>query len=65
MQAAKNRIDYGDNTIIEAAKKKDGDLDRNQMAAVQGLVIKRFRKTKFEILYEDDENCMKLFTNLL
>ena len=35
------------------------------MAAVQGLVIKRFKRTRSDILYEDDENCMKLLTNLL
>ena len=39
-------------------KKKKDELDEVQLAEVQNLVIKRFRRVKKDIIMDDDETCM-------
>ena len=48
-----------DNDQNKKKSKKDS-LDDVQEAEVQNLVIKRFRRVRKDLIYEDDEKAMKL-----
>jgi hypothetical protein len=52
--------------IVDKGKKKEkGELDAHQAAACQDLVIKKFRRTRKDILFNEDVNSMETLENYL
>ena len=65
-EVVKNKFDYSQNKVTDSgSRKKKGALDPMQAHAAQELVIKRFKRTRADLIYEDDESFMKLLNNLL